>query len=162
MNQGQFDLAVTEGERAVNISPNCSIGDTFLAIALKAVGRPAEALRAIEKAMRVDPAGSAFHALVIANSYMLMGRYEEAIPSLQRAVDAPNALWFHLALAIAYMELGRGPEARAQASEVIRIDPSYTLPSLEKAPYSAVPFLAGKDLVLQRRFDGDLRKAGLK
>jgi tetratricopeptide (TPR) repeat protein len=86
VQQGQFDSAVTEGEPAVNINPNCSIGETFLAIALNAVGRPAEALRAIEKAMRVDPAGSAFHALVIANSYMLMGRYQEAIPLVQRRV----------------------------------------------------------------------------
>jgi adenylate cyclase len=160
--QQRFDLAIAEGERAITVSPNCSMGYGFLAVALNAAGKPAEALGAVEKAIRLDPAGYAFYAGVTGEAYMLMGRYEEAIPSLQRAVDAPNALWFHLALAIAYTELGRGPEARAQASEVMRIDPSYTLPSLEKAPYSAVPFLAGKDLVLQRRFDADLRKAGLK
>jgi adenylate cyclase len=127
------------------------------------VGRPAEALRAIEKAMGVDPAGSAFHALVIANSYMLMGRYQEAIPLVQRRVGAtPNDLWAHLDLAIAYIEIGRDAVAHAEAAEVMRISPTYLLPSLEKEPYSVLPFMAGKDKVLQRRFDADLRKAGLK
>jgi hypothetical protein len=91
-----------------------------------------------------------------------MGRYDQAVAPLRRAIAGPNALWFHLALAIAYTELGRGSEARGEAGEVMRISPSYVLPSLEKAPYSAIPFLAGKDPVLQRRFDADLRKAGLK
>ena len=44
----------------------------------------------------------------------------------------------------------------------MRISPGYVLPSPEKGPDSAVPFLAGKDFALQRRFDADLRKAGLK
>jgi len=41
-------------------------------------------------------------------------------------------------------------------------NPSYLLHSLERQPYSAVRFLAAKDLVLQRRFDTDLRRPGLK
>jgi adenylate cyclase len=163
IQQGQFDLAVTEGERAVNINPNCSIGYTFLANALNAVGKPTQALRAFEQATRLDPAGRDFRAGMVGTSYMLMGRYQEAIPLFQRSVGAtPNALWNHLDLAIAYTEVGRDSDAHAEAAEVMRISPNYVLPALEKSPYSVVPFLAGKDKVLQRRFDGDLRKAGLK
>ncbi len=160
--QRRFDQAIAEGERAVSLNSNCSMGYAFLAVALNAAGKPAEALGAVEKAIRLDPAGYAFYAGVTGEAYMLMGRYDQAVPLLQRAVAQPNALWFHLALAIAYTELGRGPEASAQASEVMRIDPSYVLPSLKKAPYSAISSLAGNDPVFQRRFDADLRKAGLK
>ncbi|MBV8053632.1 MAG: tetratricopeptide repeat protein [Deltaproteobacteria bacterium] len=113
--------------------------------------------------MRLDPAGHDFHAGVVGNSYILMGRYQEAIPYIQRSVGAlPNALWAHLDLAIAYIEIGRDSDAHAEAAEVMRISPTYVLPALEKGSYSAVPFLAGKDKLLQRRFDADLRKAGLK
>jgi len=161
--QRRFDQAVAEGERAVSINPNCSMGYAFLAVALNAAGKPDEALRTVEKAMRLDPAGHAFYADVVGAAHILMGRYQEALPSLQQAVaGSPNALYSHLKLAIVYTELGRDREAHAEAAEVMKISPSYVLPSLEREPYSAVPFLAGSDLGLQRRYDRDLRRAGLK
>jgi adenylate cyclase len=157
--QGRFDEAVAMGERAVNINPNCSIGYTFLAASLNAAGRPAEALGTVEKAMRLDPAGRDFYAGIIGTADMLMGRYQQAIPSLQRTTAAiPNALWAHLQLAVAYSELGRDRDARAEAAKVMTISPGYVL---EKEPYSVVPDLAGKDVALQQRFNADLRKAGL-
>jgi hypothetical protein len=67
-----------------------------------------------------------------------------------------------LDLAIAYTEIGRDSDAHAEALEVMRISPRYVLPSPEREPFSAVPFLGGEDKVLQRQLDTDLRKAGLK
>jgi tetratricopeptide (TPR) repeat protein len=95
--QGRFVRAVAEGERAVSINPNCSMGFSFLATALNAVGKPGEALGAIEKAARLDPAGRDFFAGAVGRAYILMRRYQDAIPALQRHVGAyPNALWAHL------------------------------------------------------------------
>jgi adenylate cyclase len=151
----QFERGVAEGKRAVSINPNCSIGYTFLSTALTAAGKPAEALDAIEKAMRLDPAGHDFYAGVIGNAYITMGRYQEAVQSLKRQVAAtPNALWSHLNLVIAYIELGRESEARLEVAEVMRISPKYVLPLPEKGPF--------ENVALNRRFDDDLRKAGLK
>jgi adenylate cyclase len=153
--QGRFVQAVAEGERAVSINPNCSMGFDFLATALNAVGKPGEALSAIEKAERLDPAGRDFFAGAVGRAYLLMGRYQDAIPALQRHVGAyPNALWAHLDLAIAYTELDRDHDAREEAAEVIRISPHYILLPPEKGLY--------KDVTLNRRFNDDLRKAGLK
>jgi adenylate cyclase len=91
--QGQFDQAVAVGERAVSINPNCSIGYAFLAAALNAAGKPAEALRAVKEAMRLDPAGYDFYAGEVGAADILMGRYQEAVPSLQRTIAAtPNAI----------------------------------------------------------------------
>ena len=161
--QREFDRAIAEGERAVTVNPNCSMAYAFLAVALNGAGKPWDALRAIENAMHLDPAGHDFYSSIAGGAYILMGHYQEAIPYLQRAVaGSPNFLWAHLDLAIAYAELGRDRDAHAEAGEVMRISPSYVLPSPEKGPYSVVPYLAGDDTVLQRRFDSDLRKAGLK
>jgi len=161
--QGRFDEGVAEGERAVSINPNCSQGYGFLAVALNAAGKPAEALHAVEKAIRLDPAGRAFYDAEAAGAYVLMGRYQDAIPFGQRAVAGqPNALWAHLDLAIAYTELDRDRDAHSEAAEIMRISPRYVLPSVEKEPYAVVPYLAGKDMALQRRFDRDLRRVGLK
>jgi adenylate cyclase len=161
--QREFDRAIAEGERAVTVNPNCSMAYAFLAVALNSAGKPADGLRALENAMHLDPAGHDFYSSAAGGAYILMGHYQEAIPYLQRAVaGSPNFLWAHLDLAIAYAELGRDRDAHAEAGEVMRINPSYVLPSPEKGPYSAVPYLAGNDTVLQRRFEADLRKAGLK
>jgi Flp pilus assembly protein TadD len=57
-------------------------------------------------------------------AHILMGRYQDAIPALQRHVGAyPNALWAHLDLAIAYTELDRDHDAREEAAEVITYQP---------------------------------------
>src|SRR5262249_41297156 len=77
IQEGQFDLAVTEGERAVNINPNCSIGYTFLASALNGVGMPVKALRAFEQAPRLGPGGRDFRAGMVGTSYSLMGRFKK-------------------------------------------------------------------------------------
>jgi adenylate cyclase len=81
-----------------------------------------------------------------------MGRYQEAVPFLERYVaNYPNLLYAHIWLAVAYSELGRDEQASAEAAEVLRLSPQYKLPTPEKAPM--------KDA---RRFFADLRKAGLK
>jgi tetratricopeptide (TPR) repeat protein len=131
------------------------MGYTFLSVALTAVGKPSEALDTIEKAMRLDPAGHDFYAEIIGGAYETMGRYQDAIQTLERPVAAsPNDLWAHLSLIIAYIELGRDSDARLEAAEVMRISPHYIVGPPEKGFY--------QDVALNRRFNDDLRKAGLK
>ena len=57
-------------------------------------------------------------------------------------------------LAVAYIEVGREADARAEAAEILRINPQFTLVDPKKGPL--------KDLALAERYDADLRKAGLK
>jgi tetratricopeptide (TPR) repeat protein len=132
--QGHFDEAVAEGKRAVSINPNCSMGYAFLA-ALNAAGNPAEALQAVAKAVRLDPAGRAFYDALTGGAYILMGRYQDGIPFGQRAVvGQPNALWTHFDLAIAYTELDRDHDAQGEAAEIMRISLVTSCPLLKKSP----------------------------
>jgi hypothetical protein len=57
--------------------------------------------------------------------------------------------------AIADVELGRDDDARAEAAEVLRVSPHYSLAIWQQA----YPL---KDPALQGRWRADLRKAGLK
>ena len=154
-SERHFDHAVAEAEQAVNLNPNCALGFLFLSDALNAAGKPEEALKAVDKAMRLDPGGRDFYAGEIGNSYLEMGRYRDAIPLLQRHLAAfPKAIWARLNLATVYAELGRDEDARAEAAEVMRISPQFVLQPPDKGGF--------KDLALNERYDADLRKAGLK
>jgi len=151
----QFDRAVADGEREVAINPNYAIGYQALTDALLTSGRPEEAIKTVEKAIRLDPAGGDFYAYFIGAAYVQMGRYEEAIPFLKRQLAAyPDELWALVNLVVADVELGRNEEARSEAAEIMRINPQFTLVPPEKG--------AAKDVPLNRRFNDDMRRAGLK
>jgi adenylate cyclase len=152
--QRRYDQAVVDAERAVAINPNYAQGFLALSDALLVTGsKPEEARRAAEKAMRLDPAGEDFYAHSVGMAYDQMGRYQEAVSFLKRTIAAyPDMLVPHLSLIIAYIELGRDEEARAEAAQVMRISPQFALAS---AP-------PNKNRALGNRWGRDLRKAGLK
>jgi hypothetical protein len=67
----------------------------------------------------------------------------------------PDLLPAHQGLAVIYSELGREEEARAEAAEVLKISPKYSLEVLrQQSPY--------KDQAVLERELAALRKAGLK
>jgi hypothetical protein len=68
---------------------------------------------------------------------------------------APNHLFTHLALAPTYIWMGREKEARAEAAEVLRISPKFSVDYVAKtSPY--------KDQSELDKYIKALRKAGLK
>jgi adenylate cyclase len=155
-NQRRFDQAVAEAERAVATNPNYAMGYSTLSDALNASGKGEDALRAAEKAMRLDPASEDFYAYAVGDALVESGRYEEGVTVLKRHLASyPDNLVAHLFLVVAYTELGREHEARAEATEVMRISPRFEVAPPENAPF-------GGDIAWNRRWIGDLHKAGLK
>jgi tetratricopeptide (TPR) repeat protein len=51
----QYDHAITEGERAIALDPNCAGCYADLGIFLIAAGRPQETMGLVKKAMRLNP-----------------------------------------------------------------------------------------------------------
>jgi adenylate cyclase len=152
----QHDRATAEVEQAIALLPNGARGYADLGFILGFAGRPEEAIRLEETALRLDPCNPTFYLWILGGAYRLTGRYEEAISAQKRALILnPNFLGPHLSLAGIYSELGRDREAQAEVTEVLKISPEF---SLEQAR-QRTPF---KDpAVLERSLDA-LRKAGLK
>ncbi len=151
--QGRHDQAVVDGERAVAINPNYAQGYQALADALDVDGKPEDAVPAAQKAMRLDPAHADFFQMDLGMAYVEMGRYETAIPILKRSVAAyPDLPLGHIGLAVSYEELDRNDDARAEAAEIMRISPGFTLASIPPT----------KDAAWNQRSHDDLHKAGLK
>jgi adenylate cyclase len=100
-NERQFDQAVDNARRAIVLNPNYARGYVALSDALETVGKPEEALSAIEKAIRLDPSGQDAYAIEVANAYFHMGRYRESISTLKRNLAAyPNNLVAHLGMVL--------------------------------------------------------------
>jgi tetratricopeptide (TPR) repeat protein len=89
-------------------------------------------------------------------AYRDTGRYEEAISACKKVLHRqPKHLIAHIVLAATYSFSGREEEARAEAAEILRIDPKYSLERLAKTrPH--------KNQANTVRFIEALRKAGLK
>jgi tetratricopeptide (TPR) repeat protein len=72
---------------------------------LNFAGRPEEALRLVEQAMRLNPRSPPFYLLNLGWAYNLTGRYVEATATLKEAISRnPNFLSTHFHLAISYAQ----------------------------------------------------------
>ena len=129
----------------------------MLADALSFAGQPEKAIGLMEKAMRLNPqyAGD-WYVFVLGRSYARMGRYQEATAAFKRLLARnPDHLGAHLDLAAIYSGSGQEEEARAEAAEVLRLNPDLSLEGLRQR----LPF---KDPTALDRYLDALRKAGLQ
>jgi adenylate cyclase len=110
----------------------------------------------IEQAMRLNPRYPAFYLLYLGFSYRTVGRYEEALAPLKKALTLnPDFRPAHTNLVACYTELGRLEEARAEAAELLRLAPNFSLETFKQ-------FLLYKDPMDTERYLAALRKAGLQ
>jgi adenylate cyclase len=159
LGKKQHEQAITEGERAIALDPNGANGYAGLGFILNWTGRPEEAIVMTEKALRLNPQDphDPFNCpYILGHAYRLTGRYEEAIIALKGVLTRdPDFLPAHTHLAAAYSELGREAEARAEAAEILRLSPNFSLEAWRRIlPY--------KDPAEVERYLAGLRKAGLK
>ncbi len=152
----QYDEALAEAERAVALNPNGADAYFFLAGIVGALGRWDENVLYIKKSIRLNPVPHIGYYWFLGRAYFMMGQYDEAIVALRKALQmGPDFLPAHTYLAACYSSLGRDPEARAAAKEVLRIDPRFTVESHAK-------MLLYKNKADIEREVAALRKAGLK
>ena len=67
----QYDQAVAEGERAIALDPNNADSYAWQAEVLNFAGRPEEALRMVEQAMRLNPRYPPFYLFRLGWAYQL-------------------------------------------------------------------------------------------
>jgi adenylate cyclase len=155
MFKKQYERAIAEAERAIALDPNRADAYSMLGGVLHMMGRPQEAIAPLEKAIRINPIAPSIYFRRLGTAYRDIGRYEEAIVQLKKAISlSPDSLYPHSGLAATYSLADRDEEARAEASEVLRIQPKFSLDSYAKR----VAFKNKADI---DRIVGALRKVGL-
>ena len=153
-----FDKGIEYSQKAVAINPNDPVMLIILAYNLDYTGEFDESIALVKKAMRLSPYYPALYLFPLFRSYFLTGRYEEALAAAELLLERGrkgevNPLYVHLTLAQAYIGVDKKDEARAQAAELLKIYPNFSLESWQKQqPY--------KDPTHWERLIEALRKAG--
>jgi adenylate cyclase len=128
MITGKYEKANAECRRALEVGPNQEETYKYLGWSLIYSGRSEEATPILERGIRLSPsspASTTLQGLGLAN--LFTGRYEQAISACKKAVAVtPNAL-AHLFLTVAYSAAGREGEARAEAEEILRVNPKFSV-----------------------------------
>jgi len=157
VNKKEYDKAVEEGERAVTLAPNFPPALTAYGSTLMHSSRPKEAIPVFEKLVRLSPLKVPSMCLSnLAASYRMIGRYEDSVLFYKKLLgDYPDHWGGLVGLTITYSLIGRQGEARAQAAELLRVDPKFSLERYAKIARWKDP------ADLERNLDA-LRKAGLK
>ncbi len=151
----EFDAAIESCERAVALDPNGTWVTGMLGLALNWAGRPEEALSFAQKAMRFSPLHPSWYVGIAAHANRLLGRYEEAVVLYQRSINqAPDYISPHIGLTACYAAMGRLEDARAQAAQILRLSPKFSVARYAQALTYRLPEHA------QHNLDA-LREAGL-
>jgi tetratricopeptide (TPR) repeat protein len=154
--QQHYEQALVEMKRGVALAPTHGGSYAALAVVLSYMGKTEAALEAAAQALRLKPEVADEHLGSVGSAYATAGRPEEAIAPLRQFLARyPNILNHHLTLAAVYSGLGQEAEARAEATEVLRLNPNFSLEvHKQREPI--------KDPAVLERHIAALRKAGLK
>jgi len=153
----EYDKAITEGERAVALDPSGASTHQMYALSLTYADRSEEAIQMYQKAIRLNPLGGSFLYVSLGNTLWRAERFEEAVSAYRTGLQrAPDNIYSHIGLAGTYSMMGREKEARAEAEEVLRLNPRFSLEFYKERAFMY------KDQAQVDRFIVALRKAGLK
>jgi adenylate cyclase len=145
----QHDQALAQGKKAVALNPNSARAHLYLGKVHTFASRWEQSIPEYKIAIRLNPIPPGHYFWSLGLSYGATGQYDEAIKWCEKAIHMePDDLMARIMMTAVYSWSGRDEEARAEAAEVLRIDPNFSLEKFAKK--------AGARLV------SALRKAGLK
>jgi adenylate cyclase len=152
----RHDQAIAEAQKAVALAPSLAFAYEWLGSALMFAGRSHEAVRFLEKAIRLNPFPPAYWIRNLGEAHRMTKQYKEAITEFKKAIQTnPRYLECHVSMACTYSLMGRKDDAEAAASEVLEIAPEFSVQEYAKS----LPYKERDDLncVVEA-----LRNAGLK
>ncbi|MCC8941833.1 winged helix-turn-helix domain-containing protein [Bradyrhizobium sp. Arg68] len=127
---GDCEAEIEMADRAVALNPNSYNTWNRRGWVYKIVGQPEEAIRSLERAMRMSPVDPLQFTALTGMGFALieLRRFDEAIVAGKKALrQNPSYPGAYRCLASAFAHLGRDAEAREAAAGVLELDPAFTI-----------------------------------
>ena len=151
----EHDQAIAMSEKAIALAPSHAEILGVTAIVLNKSGQPERSLELIKRAMRCCPVYPSWYLQALGTAYRLTGQIEAAIATFGVATKrTPDFLALHVNLASTLGEAERQNEASKPVSEILRIQPNFSI----KQYMDAISYRYPEEL---QRFADGLRKVGL-
>jgi len=148
----QPKTAMSEYNKALSLNPNNADLIAEYGWSLTGLGRAEEGVEAIEKAMRLNPRYPDWYGYGLMEALYTAKRYQDVIAVADK-VKVRHLLTF-LVLAASYAQLGRMDDAQEAVSQVLAINPDFSLSWWREIQN----FVRPEDA---EHYFGGLRKAGL-
>ncbi len=127
MIEGDFPAARLEMELGVALDPDNADAHDALARVLVCLELPDEALRSARRAISLNPSAPEFYFITMADAFILLGRYREALAVAERIVaKRPTWIMARILNVMALHGLGKEAEAREVVRSLLEISPSFT------------------------------------
>ena len=149
------EKAIKSAMQAIKLYPNYADAYAIIGSAYSYNDQLADAMRATQHAMRLNPTSSYIYYANLGRDYYFLNEPDKSINSLQEGIFRnENYLNAHIYLAATYASLGRISDASWEVDKIMTIDPDFSLSYWANTqPYRS-------HLRLERMLN-DLRKAGL-
>jgi adenylate cyclase len=119
--QRRYDEATEEALKAVDLDPNGAEGYAVLAEVLNYAGNPAEAVKNVQTAMRLDPYHSAWYPSILGQAYYLQKNYQEAEKALTSSITRnPRYPVARAYLAAVHWEMSQQPGLTPDAARAFQ------------------------------------------
>ena len=125
----EHDQAVEASQKAAALAPNDATIAAELAFCLTGAGRTPEAVRLLERALRLSPRAPAFYYTGLGYAYNDMGQHDLAIAALRHSIEIePSAANTWVFLVRSLVESGSDDEEVVSAAqEVLKLDPKISI-----------------------------------
>jgi TolB-like protein len=156
--QWRWEAALEANSMEQSLDPTRGSPIVLRAWMMGVMGRPAEALPLVDRALALDPLTAGFALLWRCRSYLMLGRYKDAIAACEKA-GAFDASWdLHLYLVAAYAHEGEVAKAEAAKAALLRRRPGFSIADYKRAGFSNEPAWLQQN---ETHLFAGLRKAGI-
>jgi tetratricopeptide (TPR) repeat protein len=127
MERHEHEQALQHLQTSVRLYPSFADGYALMAGVNTYIGRPAESVRLLRTAMRLDPQAGSLYFLILGRAYLFLGDLELARVNLEQALSRnPENLEAHIYLAAVLVSTGDKAAAAWKADEIRALQPGFT------------------------------------
>ncbi len=152
---GNHDQSIAFAEQALAEAPGMDSPYYSLGWFQMFNENPLEGIENLKRSMRLSPIVTAPRTTILGTAYRNAGQLELAVATLEKSVKRfPSFISGRVALTSCYVLVGKEHEAKQEAREILRRDPTYTI-----ARYTTPNLYRNKETM--EKWAESLRKAGI-